>query len=177
MIEGVLRYSSLDSYGQSKEKIQLTEMLSAIETDFEVLIRNKNATMQYDAAFPEFEGAPILVFQLFFNLINNALKFSRPGVAPIIEITGKTEQIDGHTYVTIAVRDNGIGFDDAYANRIFATFTRLHSKDDYEGTGLGLSLCKKIIDRHNGAIMATAAVNEGATFTVRFPMVQEKMLI
>lgn len=177
MIEGVLRYSSLDSYGQSKEEIQLNEILAAIESDFEVLIRNKKATLKYDASFPVFEGAPILVFQLFYNLVNNALKFSRPDVSPEIRITGKIETMNGKQYAAILVRDNGIGFDDAYADRIFTTFTRLHSKDDYEGTGLGLSLCKKIVHRHSGKITALSAVNEGAAFTVWLPVVQEKQLI
>lgn len=177
MIEGVLRYSSLDSYGQNKEVIQLYDVLKAIETDFEVLIRNKKATLKYERSFPKFEGAPILVFQLFFNLINNALKFSRPGVPPEIHIAGRTESINKKEYATIIIRDNGVGFDPAYAERIFTTFTRLHSKDDYEGTGLGLSLCKKIVHRHSGSIRAEGELNRGAKFIVQLPVVQEKVLL
>ena len=177
MIDGVLRYSSLDSYGQSTEKMYLTEILQAIETDFEVLIQDKKAILTYDKEFPVFEGAPLLIFQLFFNLINNALKFSRPGVQPVVSVTGTMEQSHGSEYVVINVKDNGVGFDPAYAHRIFITFARLHSKDVYEGTGLGLSLCKKIVDRHGGTITADAAVDQGATFTVRLPVVQERTLL
>lgn len=177
MIEGVLRYSSLDSYGQSKEVIKLYDVLKAIETDFEVLIRNKKATLKYEPCFPKFEGAPILVFQLFFNLINNALKFSRPGVPPEIHITGRTEKINEKEYATIVISDNGVGFDPAYAERIFTTFTRLHSKDDFEGTGLGLSLCKKIVHRHCGSIHAEGELNRGAKFTIKLPLVQDKALL
>lgn len=115
------------------------------------------------------EGASVLIYQLFYNLVNNALKFSRPDVPPLIHISSFVTGEEGRRTIEIGVADNGIGFDQQYAHTIFETFARLNSKDKFEGTGLGLALCKKIVERHHGTITALGTKNSGAAFTIRLP--------
>ncbi len=156
MIDGVLAYSSLNAMQQGEEAVDLNKTLQQIETDLEIPIQQKEASLVYNQ-LPEVTGSPILLYQLFYNLINNSLKFTTPGEAPVITITAsdaKQNEAAGKNldaakaYLKITVRDNGIGFGNEEAGRIFKTFTRLHSKDKYEGTGLGLALCEKIVERH-----------------------------
>jgi light-regulated signal transduction histidine kinase (bacteriophytochrome) len=181
MIDGVLGYSMLGATEQVVEKVDLNELLENIQSDLEILIQQKQAVIEYES-LPEIEGSPILLYQLFYNLINNSLKFSVAGVPPRINISyvdynvaqvkSNTPLKPGIQYKCITVADNGIGFDQAYAEKIFRTFTRLNAKDKYEGTGLGLSLCKKIVQRHSGTIEASSKLNEGAMFTIILPEVQ-----
>jgi PAS domain S-box-containing protein len=178
MIDGVLGYSMLGATEQVVEKVDLNELLENIQSDLEILIQQKQAVIEYES-LPEIEGSPILLYQLFYNLINNSLKFSVAGVPPRINISyvdynvaqvkSNTPLKPGIQYKCITVADNGIGFDQAYAEKIFRTFTRLNAKDKYEGTGLGLSLCKKIVQRHSGTIEASSKLNEGAMFTIILP--------
>ncbi|HJW17987.1 MAG TPA: ATP-binding protein [Flavisolibacter sp.] len=114
------------------------------------------------------------MFQLFYNLINNALKFSRPGIDPVITVTHRViHQDKGKAFIEISVIDNGIGFDPKYAEAIFNTFTRLHSRSQYEGTGLGLALCKNIAEKHGGTIRAESR-DQGAAFIVTLPFIQNQ---
>jgi hypothetical protein len=177
MIDGVLLYSSLNALEQTKELIDLEELMGNIQSDLEVLIVKKEATFKY-SNLPSLEGSSILIYQLFYNLVNNSLKFAKEGVPPVIEFFAEratAEELikaglnDKRHYVKLLLRDNGIGFGNEEAKKIFGTFTRLHSKDKYEGTGLGLSLCRKIVERHGGAIWAEGKEGEGATFTVLLP--------
>jgi len=165
MIEGVLHYSTLNSTEQETELVDIDRMLKNVESDLELLIQQKKATLSY-SGLPSVEGAPLLLYQLFYNLINNSLKFSKSDTPSIIKITAGI----GTDYTEIMVEDNGIGFDQEQAERIFDTFTRLNTKDKYEGTGLGLSLCKKIVERHGGGISASGKKGEGAVFRIRLPL-------
>jgi PAS domain S-box-containing protein len=176
MIEGVLRYSSVDAVNRINEKVDLNAVFHNIESDLELIIQEKKATIQYHE-FPVIRGSSVLLYQLFYNLINNSLKFSRTGLPPVIKVTcseekekekGKKSGAAKSVFV-IQVSDNGIGFDSKYADQIFKTFIRLHSKDKYEGTGLGLSLCKKIVERHGGWISAVSQENQGSTFRIVLP--------
>jgi light-regulated signal transduction histidine kinase (bacteriophytochrome) len=178
MIEGVLRYSTLSATELIKEPVYLFQTLKSIETDLEVLIAEKRALIKYND-LPVLEGSPILLYQLFYNLINNSLKFSKANETPIISIsTEQPQQADlanshldnSKQYVKLTVQDNGIGFEQSEAEKIFGSFTRLNSKDKYEGTGLGLSLCKKIVERHKGSIVARSTENEGASFIILLPV-------
>jgi PAS domain S-box-containing protein len=181
MIDGVLGYSMLGATEQIIEEVDLTEIIQHIETDLEVIIHQKEATIEYNN-LSCIEASAILIYQLFYNLVNNSLKFSRNNVAPRIiisckkingsEVVSGPSLIAGKECVQIIIEDNGIGFDQEYAQKIFKTFTRLNAKDKYEGTGLGLSLCQKIVQRHNGIISAKAMLNEGATFTITLPLKQ-----
>lgn len=167
MIDGVLQYSSLNAKEKEMEGVDLNEIINHIKTDLELIISQKNAAINYQK-LPIVFGSSILIYQLFYNLLNNSLKFARPGVLPVINLEAELEK-DGK-FVRIILQDNGIGFPPSQSEMIFKTFTRLHSKDEYEGTGLGLALCKKIAERHNGKITATGKVNEGATFTITLPL-------
>lgn len=169
MIEGVLNYSTVSATEQPSEAVHLNEIIQHIESDLEVLLHRKAANIQY-SNLPTLVGAPVLLYQLFYNLINNSLKFARNGVAPVIQIHAENIKQQGRSYTKIQIQDNGIGFDQEFAGKIFETFARLHPKDQYEGTGLGLALCKKIVERHGGTISALGRKNAGATFIITLPL-------
>jgi PAS domain S-box-containing protein len=169
MIEGVLNYSTVNNLEQTFSEVNLQDILSHIETDLEVLIQQKGASIRY-ADFPGFEGAPLLIYQLFYNLINNSLKFAQKEIPPVILINSRLHLENDERQLEITLSDNGIGFSQLYAERIFTTFTRLHPRDRYEGTGLGLALCKKIVERHNGNIRACGEEGKGSTFTITIPL-------
>ncbi len=182
MVEGVLNYATASNIDVAFEQIDLSAVIDNIKNDLEVIIQQKNAVINYDN-LPTLTGVRFLIYQLFYNLIYNSLKFSREDVPPLIEITSKklidlelkniliTDQKT--SFIEIEVKDNGIGFNQDYATRIFKTFTRLNNRSQYEGTGLGLSLCKNIMERHNGFILAEGKEGLGATFTLLFPAANE----
>jgi signal transduction histidine kinase len=159
------------------------------ETDLNVLVREAMSELEVEIekskASIEFENLPVicaipsLMQQLFHNLINNAIKFRRKSVPPVVKIHAEkmkkaeikkfVKNANGTGYYKITVSDNGIGFDDKYADEIFMVFKRLHSYHEFEGTGVGLSICKKIIEKHNGFITAQSNINKGSTFIVGLP--------
>lgn len=171
IIEGILTYSTLDKTLQIIDTIDLNEVIENIKIDLELVIKEKDAIL-ITCDLPEIEGAPILISQLFYNLIQNALKFSKADQPPRVIITSTMVKIDGADAVQITIKDNGIGLDAEFAEKIFTAFERLHSKDHYEGNGLGLALCRKIAKRHNGKITATGEKDNGAEFTVTLPLRQ-----
>lgn len=173
MIDGVLQYSTVDITDRSLLDIDLGATIRLIVEDLEIPIRDYDAQINYDS-LPVIKGYPTLIYQLFYNLINNSLKFRRSDIAPLISIhyspPGEVDHGDVHgDFFRITVEDNGVGFEQAYAEKIFESFTRLHSKDRYEGTGLGLALCRKIVMRHSGIIQANGELNKGARFEIFFP--------
>jgi hypothetical protein len=176
MIDGVLTYSTINASTQAPEMVDLNEVMKNIEADFEVVIQKTGATLTY-CGLPSIEGAPVLLYQLFYNLINNAIKFAKAGIAPQINITSEIIGDDDRRTVKLRLSDNGIGFEEEQSSSIFETFTRLNSKDKYEGTGLGLALCKKIVERHSGSISASGVPGEGATFTILLPARQNEKVI
>lgn len=169
MIEGVLNYSTVNNLEQEFSQVSLTDILRNIESDLEVLIQQKGATVSY-GQLPPFEGAPLLIYQLFYNLINNSLKFARRDIASQITINCRETFENNNPFVEITLADNGIGFSQEHAERIFNTFTRLNAKDKYEGTGLGLALCKKIVERHSGSIRARGEEGNGSSFIISLPV-------
>ena len=172
MIEGVLTYSSLSADSTAIEVVDLNETLRHIVADLEIPIQQKSARIDYPA-LPTVQGAPILLYQLFYNLVNNSLKFSRLGIDPVVSVSYTLRSESGKEVAEIVVSDNGIGFDQAHATSIFHTFIRLHSKDSFEGTGLGLALCKKIVERHGGTISATGTLGGGARIAINLPLIQK----
>lgn len=173
MIEGVLAYSMINASEQTIEEIDLGEIFKNIETDLEVMIQQKEALIRYDV-LPKIEGAQVLIYQLFYNLVNNSLKFTKPEKKQVIRISSTIIRSERKEFAEIILTDTGIGFEHEYAERIFSAFTRLHSKEQYEGTGLGLTLCKKIVERHSGTIKAIGAKNKGAKFIVTLPLKQSQ---
>ena len=172
MIQGVLTYSSVDTSHAPLESVDLNVLMQSIEADLELLINQKSAVL-IRGQLPRIAGVPILIYQLFYNLIINSLKFSKKDVAPCITITAQEEEFG---VVRIEIADNGIGFEQQYAVNIFHSFTRLHSKDAFEGSGLGLALCKKIVERHGGTITASGWPGKGATMTLSLPSAKEKFI-
>jgi len=172
IIEGILAYSTLDKTQQPIEKIDLNQIIDNIKTDLELIIKEKGAILNA-CSLPEIEGAPILITQLFYNLLQNALKFSKADEPPRVIITCTSTALNDQDAVQITIKDNGIGLDSAFAERIFTAFERLNSKDQYEGNGLGLALCRKIAKRHQGTITAMGEKNNGAEFIVTLPLKQK----
>lgn len=172
IIEGILSYSTLNKHTQQIEKIDLNDIIEKTKTDLELVIKEKNAVL-INCDLPEIEGAPILIHQLFYNLIHNALKFSKANQPPRILINCNIINLNNIEFAEIKIKDNGIGLDTTYNEKIFKAFERLHSKDQYEGNGLGLSLCKKIVLRHKGTISAFGEKDQGSEFTVRLPLIQK----
>jgi PAS domain S-box-containing protein len=165
MIDAILHYSSFQENYRLNESVNLTNVIGQIITDLELIIHEKNAKIEF-ADLPTVEGSTVLMYQLFLNLINNALKFSKPNVAPVIKL--RWQQAD-EDKVQISLQDNGIGFNEKNAEIIFKAFSRLHSKTEFEGTGLGLSLCQRIVERHGGEIHAHGQEGIGALFLITLP--------
>jgi signal transduction histidine kinase len=157
----------------------LTNLINQALADLEVSILEKKAHFQINN-LPVIEVVPEQITQVFQNIISNALKFSKKNIEPVITITGELVQrksaesksaVNGN-YCRITITDNGIGFDEMYIEKIFSMFQRLHGKAEYKGTGIGLSIAKKIIENHNGIITAKSKENEGSTFIIVLPVKQ-----
>lgn len=176
LIDNLLQYSRLSALPLF-EKTDLNVILKEIVSDLEVSILEKKATVQV-GHMPEAEVVPSQIRQVFQNLISNALKFSKENIPPLVKISSEyIEQKDPECsgapsgpYSRIIISDNGIGFDEKFIDRIFVIFQRLHTRDSYEGTGIGLAITKKIIERHNGLITAKSKENQGTSFIVVLPI-------
>jgi two-component system sensor kinase FixL len=179
LIEDLLAFSRIGSKQEYFETVDLNVILFGIINDLEISIKQKNATIKIED-LPTLQAIPNQMRQLFQNLVSNALKFSRQDVPPVVKISYKIipgsmidqapAKIKDHTFCEITVSDNGIGFDNMYADKIFVIFQRLHSRDTYEGTGIGLAICKKIAEYHNGFISAKSVPGKGTTFIITLPI-------
>jgi len=169
MIDGVLHYSKLGSEDKDLQSIDINTIIDNIKTDLELMIENKSAVIK-TINLPVISAHSTLIYQLFYNLILNSLKFAKANEPSLIEIKSSEITNESGNYFQIQISDNGIGFKPEQSIAIFNTFTRLNSADRYEGTGLGLALCKKIVERYNGTITANGGPNHGAVFTLMLPM-------
>jgi signal transduction histidine kinase len=177
LIKSVLNYSRLSKTGEQFEEVDLNVLIENTKTDFELLIIEKKAVIRNDR-LPLIQGIPLQLNQLLLNLFSNSLKFSKEN--PLITITSRIlseEEVKAHEhlhtklrYVEIIFADNGIGFEQQYADQIFTIFQRLHDKKSYEGTGIGLALCKKIVENHHGYITAKGELGKGASFYIYLPV-------
>jgi light-regulated signal transduction histidine kinase (bacteriophytochrome) len=154
--------------------VDLGAVVRGVLGDLEVRIEQTKGRVEV-GQLPTIEADPMQMRQLFQNLIGNALKFQPPGHAPVVKIQAqivKTSLAEGETdeVCELLVQDNGIGFDEKYMDKIFAVFQRLHGRTEYEGTGVGLAVCRRITDRHSGQITARSKPGEGATFVVTLPV-------
>lgn len=164
IILDLLEYSRVGRQQHQLEKINTQEMLKEAFRMYTNIITEKKIVVSYGSV-PDIIGAKIPIQQLFQNLISNAIKYQQPGSIPEIKITA----IDKEDYWQFAVADNGIGIDTEYFNKVFVIFQRLHSKDEYSGTGIGLAICKKIIDNHHGKIWVESTLGKGSTFYFTIP--------
>ena len=178
LITDLLAYSRTSAVDKDFEQVNLHELLEEIQGDFIDALDDKKGSISVDL-LPTVSGISFQLSQLFVNLISNSIKFAREGVAPIISITNRIVSgndlnnptlYSNQNYVEITLKDNGIGFSQEYAAKIFEVFQRLHAKGTYDGTGIGLAICKKIVDKHHGLIAATSSPEEGATFTIILPL-------
>jgi len=177
MIANVLNFSKLSADKKQFEQTDLKVLVEDLLDDFELVVREKNANIVI-GALPTAFVLPGQMRQVFQNLISNAIKFSRPGVAPEISIqstplnTADFDAVESQAgnFVKISISDNGIGIDEGYREKIFQLFHRLHSKDRYEGTGIGLAITKKIIEKHNGRIAVRSNSPSGTIFEFIIPL-------
>ncbi len=171
LIKDILSYSRLSENMENYAKSNLNSILNEILTDLEFKIQESGAKIKI-TKLPELFVNPGQIRQVFQNIIGNALKFARKGVPPKISISYDiSEKSDPpQSYCNIYVQDNGIGFDDVYSEQIFNLFKRLNDSSVYEGTGIGLAICKKITEQHKGFITAKSKLNEGSVFIVSLPL-------
>lgn len=172
LITDLLTYSRVSSKARPPEPVALNDVLVNVLDDLDVALREATADVDVSSAMPVVEADPVQMHQLFQNLVGNAVKFRKPGEAAHVWVWAETalHPQSGIEMARIYVRDSGIGFDNKYAERIFSPFERLHAKQQYAGTGIGLAVCRRIVERHGGTIRATSAPNEGTTFTVMLPL-------
>jgi len=181
LIQNLLSYSRITTRAKPFEQVDLRAVLDDVVSDLAVRIDECGAKIEA-GELPEITGDATQLRQLMQNLVSNALKFHKPDVPPVVSVTATilptTTVEDGALkamgdIVEIRVKDNGIGFDTKYTDKIFAVFQRLHGRGEYEGTGIGLATCRKIAERHHGIIEAQGIPDEGATFIVRLPVSQK----
>lgn len=168
MIEGVYDYSAVNVDEDKISQVNLNNLINKVIDDLELKINEKKAIINM-GILPTIEAKSFQIHQLFYNLISNSLKFSREDTQCRIDITSQIVEKDHLVYAAITIQDNGLGFDPSENERIFETFTRLHPKTKFEGTGLGLPLSKKIAEKHCGTIEAAGEPGVGARFTVYLP--------
>ncbi|MEO6542398.1 MAG: PAS domain S-box protein, partial [Ferruginibacter sp.] len=179
LIDDLLAYSRTSTSDRVFEKTNLNKIIEAVKEDLKEVIQEKQATIEM-ADLGEIEIIPFQFHQLIYNIICNSLKYSAEDLKPLIKI--KSEISNGirsqnkitspkNKYCHLTISDNGIGFDPQYGEKIFEVFQRLHGKNEYEGTGVGLAIAKKIVENHNGIITASGEPNKGATFDIYLPAI------
>ena len=170
LIKDLLSFSRINRSSDPFEQIDANSIIDQVLGDLQVLVQQKEAVIEVEKLGFVY-GDKLQIYRIFQNLIQNALKFAKADETPKVIIGKQKDESDG---VTFYVKDNGIGFDMAFVDKIFGLFERLHGKSAYEGTGLGLAICRKIVERHQGRIWAESALGEGTTFYVQFPHNPEK---
>ncbi len=167
LIEGLLDYSRITTKIKPFEKVDLNQKVQEALSNLEIRIKETGAQIDI-GELPAIMADELQMAQLFQNLIGNAIKFHKKGQRPEVKIRSTFQ--DGIHKITI--EDNGIGFDKKYMDRVFAPFQKLHARDEYEGTGIGLSICQKIVKCHNGTMKVQSSPDNGATFIIYLPIVQ-----
>ncbi len=181
-----MTFAKISTEKSAFEKSDLNILVKEVIADMETAIEEKAAKIIVEL-LPSLYINPSMMRPLFYNLIHNALKYSKVDVTPEIHIYSDTVTLNenngiaGSPYCRLFIEDNGIGFDQKYSQQIFEMFRRLHHKDEYEGTGIGLAFCKKIVEQHDGFISAKSSPGNGTTFIVSLPTkslpIKEKELV
>lgn len=170
LVRDLLAFSRVTTQGRPFVAVDLAGVTREVLSDLEVRVAETGAMVEV-GNLPSIDADPMQMRQLLQNLIGNGLKFHKKGIPPAIRI--RAESVDapdgGSGLLRLLVEDNGIGFDEKYLDHIFTVFQRLHGRDEYEGTGVGLAICRKIAHRHGGSITATSAPGQGAQFAVILP--------
>jgi PAS domain S-box-containing protein len=180
LIKDLLEFSKIQSPDKLSHPVDLSVILHEVINDFELIIQEKQADIRVLSVLPTLDVVSLQMNQLFYNLINNALKFVDHGERPVIEISSRTidhQEVRQHlprasesnTYYDITIRDEGIGFDVKFSEQIFEVFKRLHGRDVYPGSGIGLALCKKIVTNHGGILYAESELGHGSAFHIILP--------
>ncbi len=179
LIRDILEFSKVSSDKTTFVQTDLNELVEEVLVDFETTVKEKKANIKI-SELPKLDVNPGLIRPLFSNLIGNALKYSKKDVDPIINIYAQQENGSGtasngtakkaRKFCRIYIEDNGIGFDQKYGEQVFDMFVRLHGNNEYEGTGIGLALCKQIVEHHQGFISVLSKENEGSTFIISLPL-------
>lgn len=177
LINSLLDFSRISNNAHPFETIQLDQIVRQVKSELDLRIE-ETGTQIYADPLPTINAIPSQMKQLFLNIISNAVKFRTPDVKPIIKINTAKASLKEiqelaldteHEYYKITISDNGIGFENEYSGKIFNVFQRLHGKAEYPGSGIGLAICKKIIERHKGIIYAHSEINKGANFIMLLP--------
>jgi light-regulated signal transduction histidine kinase (bacteriophytochrome) len=171
LIENLLTYSRVTMKPRPFTRVNLADAAREVAVDLEGLLAQSGGRLEL-GALPVIEADPMQMRQLLQNLLSNALKFHQPGVPPVVKVYGvevpATRGAPGPR-CELRVEDNGIGFEPQYAERIFGIFQRLHGRAEYEGTGIGLAICRRVVERHHGTIVGESVPGKGATFVVTLP--------
>jgi two-component system sensor kinase FixL len=182
LIDGLLNLSRVTTKAVDFEQVDLMKVAREVVSDLEVKIDESGGRVEFER-LPAIEADPLQIRQLLQNLVGNALKFHREGEPPRVQISARfvkgrdslaLDRSPEDERCRIEVKDNGIGFEEKYLDRVFEVFQRLHPRDVYEGTGVGLAICRKIVERHGGTITAQSEPGRGATFIVDLPVAQRK---
>ena len=175
LINDLLEFSRITTRGKDFVEVELDEVFEEVLGDLEIAIKESHAQINV-APLPKVCADPSQIYQLFLNVLSNGLKFRKVDQAPLInvlveqkDIYDELQHIDVPSCI-ITIKDNGIGFEQTYADKIFSPFQRLHGRTAYKGTGIGLAICRRIVERHGGTIVAYSAPDEGATFIVTLPI-------
>ena len=182
LLQDLLTFSRVTTRARPFEWVDLDQINRAAVADLENTIKQTKGVVEIDH-LPSIEADPSQMQQLMQNLISNGLKFHREGLSPLVKVTGQCIKNDDQmlpgssvddTLCQLTVEDNGIGFDEKYLDRIFQVFQRLHGRGEYDGTGIGLAVCRKIVERHNGVITAQSTLGQGAKFIITLPAKQTR---
>jgi PAS domain S-box-containing protein len=171
LVDDLVSYSS-HTVQEELTEVNLGEIISEVKEDLEIIISDKKADIQF-GKMPSLRASKVQMRQLFSNLISNAIKYSKTDIPPVIQISQIGDfnaeiPNQNRKFVQVKIKDNGIGMEESHLTKIFTIFQRLHAKTEYSGNGIGLAICKKIMENHSGYITVESKVNEGTTFNLYF---------
>jgi light-regulated signal transduction histidine kinase (bacteriophytochrome) len=169
LIDALLTFSRVTTKARAFVPVDLDAATREVVSDLEPLMHKTGGQVDI-RSLPTITADPLQMRQMLLNLIANALKFHKPNVPPVVRVEARVLGSGGEEICELTVSDNGIGFEEQYRERIFDVFERLHGRQEYEGTGMGLSICRRIAERHGGTILATSGKDGGSTFLVRLPL-------
>jgi light-regulated signal transduction histidine kinase (bacteriophytochrome) len=172
LIEGLLTYARVSTRPLPHQPVSVKEVVESVMSDMEILIEERKAIVQL-GSLHQVVGDPVQLSQVFQNLLSNSMKFQKNDESPVVVISSQIEvdEVDNSWWCRISITDNGIGFRQEYAEKIFTLFQRLHGRDEYAGAGIGLAVVKAIVDKHRGKINVKSEENLGCSFEITLPAV------